>query len=307
MRRTAKTWRQVALSQSGLITRAQLREAGITPKQTERRIAAERWQRLAPNVIGTTTGELTDLQRLWLGVLHGGTGALIAGVHAANRAGLRNWSRDTITVLTPYREGPTMPLAGFEFPRTRRPLSGLASALDGPPTCRVEPAVLLFASRDESRRTAQGILAASVQQRLTTAAGLLLWLERLKPVRRRQMMSQWLTEIGGGAQSVAELDVRRMCKRFGLAMSLRQTKRRDAGGAVRFTDCEWRLPDGRTVVLEVDGGFHMDAENWEDDIARQRALSASDVIIVRCTARELRDQPEIVARDLIRLGVPLAA
>jgi very-short-patch-repair endonuclease len=60
-------------------------------------------------------------------------------------------------------------------------------------------------------------------------------------------------------------------------------------------------------VLEVDGGFHMDVEEWEDDIARQRALAAPDRILVRCTSRELRDEPERVARDLITLGVPRAA
>lgn len=70
---------------------------------------------------------------------------------------------------------------------------------------------------------------------------------------------------------------------------------------------EWQLPDGRTLVLEVDGGFHMEAEHWEDDLARQRALAATDRIIVRCTPRELRDEPERVARDLLALGVPVAA
>ena len=96
--------------------------------------------------------------------------------------------------------------------------------------------------------------------------------------------------------------MRRMCRRFGLALPDRQVKRRDSTGRLRFTDCEWRLPDGRTLVLEVDGGFHMDAEHWEDDIARQRGLTATDRLVIRCTSRELRDEPERVARDLRLLG-----
>lgn len=75
-------------------------------------------------------------------------------------------------------------------------------------------------------------------------------------------------------------------------------------GRIRFTDCEWRLIDGRTLVLEVDGSFHMESEHWEDDLARHRGLSATDRVIIRCTTRELRDSPEVVARDLIALGVP---
>lgn len=300
------TWRQIALAQSGVISRAQLRGAGVTHKQTERWIRAERWQRLAPQVVGTTTGELTELQRMWLGVLHGGTGALVAGVHAAERAGLKHWRRDEITVLTPYREGPTTPLDGFRFIRTRRPLTTLVSTLPGPPTCRLNPAVLLFASREPHMRTAQGILAACVQQRLTTAEALAGWLKRLNAIPRERLMSEWLAEIAGGAQSVAELDVNRMCRRFGLALPMRQTKRRDASGRVRYTDCEWRCADGSTLVLEVEGTFHMDVGQWEDDIARQRDLTATDVRLIRCTNRELRDRPEPIADALLRLGVPRA-
>jgi hypothetical protein len=50
----------------------------------------------------------------------------------------------------------------------------------------------------------------------------------------------------------------------------------------------------------------MDAEQWEDDIARQRALTTPNRHVVRCAARELRDEPERVARDLRLLGVPAA-
>jgi very-short-patch-repair endonuclease len=99
-----------------------------------------------------------------------------------------------------------------------------------------------------------------------------------------------------------------MCRRHRLAHPKRQVKRRDADGRVRFTDCEWSLPDGRVLVLEVDGSFHMGAQQWEDDVVRQRALSAPDRAIVRCTAHELReDSGAAVARDLRRLGVPSAA
>lgn len=303
----ARTWREIAREQAGLITRAQLREAGVRHKQIERWIGSERWQRLAPTVVCTTTGELTAIQRMWLGVLHGGTGALVAGVHAAERAGLRQWERAEIPVLTAYAGGPTTPLAGFHFVRTRRSLPALTSSLAGPPTCRLEPAVLLFASREPVQRTAQGILAACVQQRRTTAERLAVWASRLRPLPRERLIAEWLAEIGGGAESVAELDVARLCRRFGLAPPQRQTRRRDARGRVRYTDCEWALPSGDTLVLEVDGPAHMDAEQWQHDIARQRALSAPGRIVIRCTSRELRDTPEAVADDLHRLGVPRAA
>ena len=121
------------------------------------------------------------------------------------------------------------------------------------------------------------------------------------------MFRETLGEIADGSQSVAELDVLRLCRDYSLATPRQQTKRRDADGRIRFTDCEWLLSDGRTLVLEVDGAFHMDVEHWEDDLARQRALAAHDRVQIRCTARELRDVPGTIARDLRLLGVPRAA
>jgi hypothetical protein len=150
------------------------------------------------------------------------------------------------------------------------------------------------------------VLAAVVQQRLVEPAALLDWIDRLSPLRGASRFRAALNDIAGGAQSVAEIDVRRLCRTFGIALPQRQVKRRDSTGRIRFTDCEWRLADGRVLVLEVDGAFHMEVEHWEDDLARQRALTSPTRIVIRCTARELRDQPERLARDLLLLGVPAA-
>ncbi|MEI7054854.1 hypothetical protein WBG06_03470 [Nocardioides sp. CCNWLW239] len=303
MRSGAGDWRGIAAAQGGLITRAQLAEAGMARWGVAHRIASERWQLLSPTVIATTTGELSDVQRIWHAVLHAGEGAMAGGLTAAELAGLKNWRREETTVLVPYRRGRPRALPGVRFVRVRRSLTAVGS----PPRCRIEPAVLLFAAADRSERTAQGVLAAVVQQQLTSPESLLEWLDRLAPLRRAAVLRRAIEDIEGGAQSLAEMDVRRMCRTFGLAEPLRQVKRRDADGRIRFTDCEWRLADGRTLVLEVDGGFHMEVEHWENDLARQRALAGTDRVIVRRTARELRDEPERVARDLLMLGAPVAA
>ena len=144
---------------------------------------------------------------------------------------------------------------------------------------------------------------AVVQQGLTSPDRLLEWVDRLRPLRGADRFRRTLSEIAGGAQSVSEIDVRRMCARAGLALPARQVRRRDSSGRLRYTDCEWVLADGSVLVLEVDGGFHMEVEHWEDDLARQRSLTARTRQIVRCTTRELRDDPDRVARDLARLGV----
>ncbi|UMG91479.1 endonuclease domain-containing protein [Nocardioides sp. TF02-7] len=308
--RGQESWRQVAAvaaQQGGLITRAQLGALGVDRWAVRHRIATGRWVEWTPTVIGTTTGELGRRQLMWLGVLHAGPPALVGDLTAAEVGGLRNWHRDDVTVLVPRGTDLGRPVPGIGFVQTRRPLPDLRRTDLRLPVCRLEPAVLHFAAYQDSRRTAEGVVAAVVQQRLTSPAALLAWLDRMQPLRWARILRAALVDIAGGAQSVAELDVRRMCRRFGLAAPARQTKRRDASGRVRFTDCEWRLRDGRVLVLEVDGGFHMEVEHWKDDIARQRALTSPDRVVVRCTARELRDQPDVVARDLRNLGVPAAA
>lgn len=300
-------WREVAQAQLGLITRAQLHACGVTRGMIRHRISTERWVARSSLVIGTTTGELTREQRMRLGVLHAGRGSLIGDLTAAELGGLRNWYRDPVTVLVPQGRDLGPPLEGIRFIETRRPLNTMRRPDLDLPVCRIEPAVLHFAAYQPSTRTAEGVVAAAVQQGLTTPGLLLEWVERMRPLRWAMMFRETLGEIADGSQSVAELDVLRLCRDYSLATPRQQTKRRDADGRIRFTDCEWLLPDGRTLVLEVDGAFHMDVEHWEDDLARQRALAAHDRVQIRCTARELRDVPGTIARDLRLLGVPRAA
>lgn len=297
-------WQQIAARQAGLATRAQLDAVGVRRWSVTHRVRTERWQQLTPTVVATFTGELTAEQQRWLGVLHAGEGAVLGGLTAAEQLGLRNWQREEITVLVPASNARPGPVDGIRFSRSRRSLRDLRQPGMTLPCCRLEPAILLFAAAERSVRTAQGVLAAAVQQERTTPQRLLRWIEDLAPLRRAAVMRQTLADIDGGADSLAEIDVARMCRAYGLAPPRRQVRRRDAHGRLRFTDCEWELADGRVLVLEVDGAFHRDVAQWEDDLARQRALSGTGRVVVRCTSREIRDEPERIAADLRHLGVP---
>ncbi len=129
----------------------------------------------------------------------------------------------------------------------------------------------------------------------------------MHPLRRSRRFRALLGDLAGGAQSVAEIDVRRACRRFGLAPPSRQRRRLDRDGRRRYTDCEWDLADGRTLALEVDGAFHLEVTHYTADLRRQRRLTTTQRIVIRCSAVELRDDPASVMEDLIALGVPRAA
>jgi hypothetical protein len=242
------------------------------------------------------------MQRVWLGLLHAGRDATVADLTALQLAGLHRWERPELTIMVP-QSAEIEPVDGIRFKRTRRDLDELSERRGDVRTLAVEPAALLAAGYGRTARTGCGLLAAVVQQRLTTPARLGGWIDRLQPLRRARLLRATLVDIEGGAQSMAEIDVGRICRRFGLPAPIRQVRRRERSGRVRFTDCEWRLPDGRLLVLEVDGAFHMTSDQWADDLARSRGLVARGVVLVHCTAEELRFRPGRVVADLAALGL----
>jgi hypothetical protein len=266
-------------------------------------VAAGRWRTVGPMVVATFTGDLTFEQRAWAGHLHAGPGSVIAGVASARLQGLQGWDRPLIDVMVPNVTA-VSPLAGVRFVRTRRNLQELRGRGVRSHLAQLEPAIILRAAAGLPERVAGGLVASAVQQRLTSADQLLSWVDRLQPLPRARFLRSLLLDIRGGAESMAEIDLGRICRRSGLAAPDRQRRRRDRDGRWRWTDAEWDLADGRTLVLEVDGSFHMEVEHWGADVKRQRKITTARRTVVRATALELRLEPESVVEDLRALGVP---
>lgn len=301
-RRLPITWREIASRQAGILSRSQLTHLGHGDHYVDHQVASQRWQLLSSTVVSTVTGTPTREQMMWAGVLHGGAEATIAGLTALELHGLRNWHRDDVTVLVPKSHNLEL-LPGVHFIETRRPLLPLR-APGRLPRWRPEPAALLFAAYHPVTRTAYGLLAAVVQQGVSSPGDLSTCLGQMRPLRRAKHFRRVLDELAGGAQSLAELDLTRMCQANGFPLPVRQTPRRDASGRMRYTDAEWVLADGRIVLLEVDGSHHMNVEQWGEDIQRERDLVvATGAIVLRCTALELRAGGHRVARALRQLGL----
>ena len=254
-------------------------------------------------MISTVTGELTFEQRCWLAVLHAGPRAMLGNLTAAAHHGLKNWSRPEICVMVDD-ELSFDPVPGVDFFRSRRPFEALVSPRPGIVRCRLEPAVLLWAAYEAPNRAAHGVIAATVQQRLTTSGRLIEWVDLLQPLRRAKPFKRTLSFVEAGAHSGAELEVGRMCRRFGMPQPTRQKRRKDRWGRPRWTDAEWDLADGHTIVLEVEGGFHTDVLEAAADARRSRRLTTRTRTVVRCTAYELIHAVAEVAIDLIDLGIP---
>jgi very-short-patch-repair endonuclease len=80
--------------------------------------------------------------------------------------------------------------------------------------------------------------------------------------------------------------------------------RLDKDGRRRYLDCVWVLPDGRLVVLEIDGSFHAEVRAWWSDMKRERSVVIQGDTVLRCSTIELRLEAADVMDDLRRIGVP---
>lgn len=296
----------LAARQLGIVRRGQLRSLGWTPGRIDHEIAVGRWSDVAPRVVAMQNGPLGAGQRLWLGTLHAGEGAALTHLTACAQAGLR-WEGDGVVHVLTAKGDLVSPLAGFRFHQTRRPFVAWLHPSASPVRIGIEHAALLAAERDRSLRRAVGLVAAVVQQRLSTAERLVAASVEMTKLRHGHDLRLALGDIAGGAHSFAEIDIGRLCADRGLRPPRRQVLRTDASGRRRYLDCEWDLPDGRILVLEIDGSFHMRAENWWRDMQRERSVVLDGRVVLRCASIEIRLEPERIAADLVRMGVPRIA
>lgn len=236
--------------------------------------------------------------------MHSGPRALLGGRSALQTYGLHGWDDGAVHVLVP-KGTRVPPLSWLRAQHTRRWPAAAAGSL---PRCDVARAAIDAAIRSPSPRTAVGVLAAVVQQRLALPEWLFVELESAGRVRHRRTLLLSLGELAGGSHSVSELDFLRLCRRNGLPDPARQVRRRDSHGRVRYLDATWVLPDGRTVVVEIDGGLHLVAEQYWADMARDNDNVLRGDISLRFPGFALHtNEGQVVAQLRIALAPLLAA
>lgn len=233
-------------------------------------------------VVAMHNGPLDPDQRLWAAVLNAGPDAALAARTAATVHGLVGWEPECIEVLVP--RGTAVP-AGLGFPvkihesrRFNRTDVHPGRAL---PQVRVERALIDAAVWSARPRTACGVVAAGIQQRLTTPDKLMVELSQAGAVRHRRVLAAALRDIAGGAQAVSELDFLKFCRRNGLPRPELQAVRHDAFGRRRYLDATLQSRDGGVVRVEVDGALHLVVQRYWADMARGNELVISRERVLR--------------------------
>ncbi len=234
-------------------------------------------------VLVTHSGPITDIQMTWAAVESVGAGAVLGGVSAASFDGLRGFDGGPVVVLVDAARHVTR-RPDVIIRRSRHLGSDDVYPRRSPPRTRLPRSVVDMASWAPDEEDARAVLAAAVQQRLVTVAELRRVVERRGPLRRNTLITDTLSDLGDGAHSVAEILYRKIENRYGLPAARRQ-ERIDAGGSRYHLDVwyeTWR------VWVEIDGGYHREARQWWDDLARQNAGVLQDRLILRFPVHVLR-------------------
>jgi hypothetical protein len=293
--------------QEGAVTRGQLRELGVTWDHVHTQLNARRWTLATRDVVLLHNGPITEYSRRWIAVLSAQEPVAIGSWTALALRGLAGWVRPGVHIVVARgRRPPRVPAVIVH--ESRRPAPEDIRPFMGLPVHTVQRAAIDAAAWQRHPRTAVGLLAATVQQGLASTDQLFEQLDRVGAVRFRDTMRRSLVDIAGGSQSMAELDFIRFCRDHGLPGPERQSRRKDSQGRQRYLDVEWRLRDGRRLVVEVDGIGHSDPSRWYEDLLRTAELDNSrNDVVIRIPAGAVRLEPGRVHAILRHhLGIQLS-
>lgn len=277
--------------QEGLVRRRQLRAYGVERTHVAARIRSGRWQLVAPEVVSTDNGRLDAEQLRWRAVLHAPDDAWVDGLTALVDLGLSGWATTGVHILLGRSRRPR-PLDGVVVHQSDRlPVEHDLSA--GLPRVPAARAALNAASRTPHPRIAAGLVIASIQQRVTTAADVAAEVELAGRVRHKLAIQAAVADRLEGADSVAEVDILALIRRAGLP-----APRRQVVIAGRPRDLVVDLPDGRVLVIEVDGPQHDDPRARWVDAQRDAELVALGYVVLRFPAYVIRTDPASVVSRL---------
>jgi very-short-patch-repair endonuclease len=287
--------------QRGLIADWQAEDVGLNRRRLNRACRSG-WRQVTPHVFARDTSEPTASQLRLAGLLEAGPGAALAGRSALLEAGWKGADEGYVDVVLErggrWRSRSPVPWLRLHFPMT--PPRGIGSP------CRTTPprSTIDAAAWSSTARESLVILVSSAQQRLVTPGQLRRELEMHGRIPNRRRIADALAELDLGATSSNEAAFLRECRRRGLPTPRMQTRRR-ARGRNRITDAEFVLPDGRLLIVEIDGIGHLEVSSWHADISRHNELALSTgALILRVTGWEVHHDPDPFFDMLVDLMHP---
>jgi hypothetical protein len=280
--RVTSSLQDLAAQQDQVLRRSQLRELGFDRNAVQSQVRAGRWARAGSTVVVLHTGPLSRRQREWAAVLGAGPHSALAGRTGLALAGLQGWDDGAVHVVVPRGYSPSrVPSVRTIFHETRCPPERTLETVGRPPRTSVERSAIDAAVWSQRTATACGVLAAVVQQRLSTGPRLLVALEQAGAVKHRAAMMRALRDISGGAQALTEINFGRLSRRHELGKVTHQAVRLDGEGRRRYLDVEIESAAGARIWCEIDGAVHLLAMNYWQDMSRSNELLIAGSPVLR--------------------------
>lgn len=292
---------RIADAQAQVVTRAQLRRLGLVDWHVRARVRGRRWRLVGARCVVLHRGPLDQETKRWIAVLEHPGSALCAATVLADQGVQGFWSSRVHLLVRRGTRTRRFPWLKVHESRRFVPERDVHPAAR-PTRVRVERAVIDQASWSDARRRGCALVAAAVQQRLTTAERLLEELDQAGAIRFHRVLRITLHDVAGGSHALSELDLLELCLKAGLPVPERQVVRRDSTGRRRYLDAELVLPDGTRLVLEADGAGHRDVDTWWDDLMRQNDVVIDGAVVLRFPAIVQRLRPDLVIGQLRRIA-----
>jgi hypothetical protein len=285
--------RAIAETQCGVLSCAQILDAGLTRGSLISRLRRASWQRMHPGVYATFSGEPNRLATLWAAILYAGPGAMLSHQTAAELWQLADGHSSAIHVTVPSNRRVRW-RAGMTIHLSSRATSAVHPARN-PPRTRLEETVIDLWETARDLDNAVGWVTTALGRRLTTQDRLRAAMEARSRVRRRKQLAELLTPDGAGIHSVLEYryvhDVERP---HGLVGARRQARARRNGRNV-YRD---QLYAEYGIAIELDGrAAHPGDTRWKD-IHRDNAAAAAGITTLRYGWLEVTTTPCQVAAEV---------
>ena len=261
--------------QSGLVTRAQALNAGLTGRAIDWKLQRGLWTRVHPGVYLTTPGRDDWEMRAVAALLKVGPGAALRGRSAGFAWGLVRGEPAPIEVVIPAVRR-VEAVAGISIQRSRL-VPARVHPTQWPHRINAEHTVLDLAAGESFDRLV-GLTGQALQLRIVTPESLRAAVGQRRGVRFGGPLNEALSAVDAGTESPAEVRYLRDVERaHGLPAGRRQVP--IAGGAGR-RDVEYEPWE---LVVEVDG--QLGHTGWwarQREGRRDRKAATTGRLTVRC-------------------------
>jgi very-short-patch-repair endonuclease len=275
-----------AVAQHGIVTREQLIDAGVTPKEIKSRLRSGALLREHRGVYRVGHRAPSTEATYLAAVLAGGRGAALSGHAGAYLWGLIKGPPPPPVVITPTERR----IEGVRTHRSRQLDPADVTIFNAIPVTTVPRTLVELAAELPIDELARACHEAGVRYRVTPRA--------VEAVLKRRPNSPGARKLRRIMKGDVPVTLSTLERKFLKALRAEKLPlpitNRPAGG--RRVDCRW--PEQRLTV-ELDGyRFHNSRYSWEQDRRREREARARGDDFRRYTYRDVLEDPRLMIREL---------